>query len=723
MMDARSLRSRFSSGPVALLTVCWLLLAAWGVGLAAAAVQLGSWRGELSRTLLQLNADAQFRARVHTREAVDPEWYRRKALALLSATQRLQQDMAWTLFIPGSWHAFDNLEEQVQARLESEFADIVVETMRRELYARAGKLTGLPLARGSGELQVGAECRSPVPQNVDRKLTAAAQDLPEFVAVSDYVRGVERLDQAVQSFLSLQYGSGDPDQLRRLVAYTLDQQLPGALAGAVRMFHAGDEVNVQPALMQSRLQWATRCSLGKAMSALHTRLLNTNDLFALEQGLVERSHGLFDAYARPASFDRTLERYRAVHGLLEDEHALLAKGRNDWMRQGTLQLGPAYQAVLARIGQVRLLGPEVVRQLQDQSGQAFAEFRRQFQQAFGTGDDPGVVWIDAERRFGLSKERAALRQGLGALLKVSFMNEDAARAARGAHEAGSLAKVVQEARALAAERERAVAEIVPVFPERAQAVVRRVVDARVSELIYQRAYRTLKAALPEDSRTPLDPAAFGQQREQVLALQALLKDTGGSGLGERLVATLDAEVLRRLALLQEGWREQPLQAARLDDFAWWQGDALSVAQLAGAAQSSAAAPSLARAASRLEQLVQQANSLLALGSSALARDPAAQRWTRLQAELQRYRARAADSSLVRFERFLAALGPDLRRDNCADRLAGNQTLPALEDELGQRQLQLHDALLRRCLELRTQPGIIPASAAALPPAATPAAAQ
>jgi len=708
MMMRSWLQARFGSFSAAALTLGWLLLALWAAGIAIAAVQLGSWREELSRTLLQLNADAQFRARVHSREGVDPEWYRRKALALLSATQRLQRDASWTLFVPGSWRAFDNLEEQVQARLEREFADIVVETVRRELYARAAKLTGVPLVHGSGELQAGADCQSPLPHDLDRRLTAAAEDLPEFVAVADYVAAVQGLDEAVQSFFSLQYSGGRPDQLRKLVAYTLDRQLPGALAGAMRMFHSGEEVKLQPAPMQTRLQWATRCALAKAMSALHTRLLNTNDLFALEQGLVERSAGLFEPGARPAGFDRTLERYRAVHALLDDQDALLAKGHNDWMRQGTLQLGPAYQQVLARIARTRLLGPEIVQQLQDQSGQAFAEFRRQFALAFGTRDDPGIVWLDQERRFGLSAERTALRQGLGALLKTSFMADDAARGARAGRESGALAKVVQEARALAEERDRAVAQIVPAFPRPAQAVVQRVIDARVSELVYQRAYRTLKAALPADAREPIDPAAFSQQRGQVLALQAVLKETGGGALGEKLVATHDGELLRRLAGLQEDWQQQPLQGPRAEDFGWWQGEAISLAQTLEAADN-AAAPSLGRTATRLDLLTQQAGALLALGSPALAADPAALRWRALQAEAQRYRARAADSSLLRLERYLAALGPDLRRENCAERLTLARPGAAHEDPIAQRHLQLHEALARRCEELRAGLTLMPSA--------------
>ena len=682
-----------------LVTAAYVLLAAWALGICVAAYQLGSWRQELTRTLMQLNADAHFRARAQYREAVDPEWYRRKALALLSATERLQRDAMWTVFLPGSWQAFDSLEEQIQSRLEREFSDIVVETVRRELYTRASRLTGVPLVRGTGDLLMGADCQSPVPPSTERKLTAAAEDMPEFLAVADYVVNLERLDDAVQSFLSLQYSGGQPEQLRKLVAYTLGRELPGALDGAMRMFHVSDEVNIQPALMQARLQWAARCSLVKGMGALHTRLLNTNDLFALEQGLVERSTGLFDPPVRPVPFDRTLERYRAVHALLDDQAALLGMGRNDWMRQGTLQLGPAYQHILQRVERMRLLGPDTLQQLQNQSGTAFAEFRRQFQTAFGSHGEPGIVWLEGEQRFGLSPERAAMREGLGALLKASFMSEEAARSGR--ETASTLPTVLKEARALAQERTRAVQEILPVFPAQAQPVVARVVDARVSELIYQRAFRTLKTVLPPDATTPLDPVTFRQQREQVLAVQAVLKETGGAWFGDRLAATLDGELLRRLASVNELWQQQPLQDGKVGNFSWWQGEPLPLAQALGA-EAGAAPPSFSRTATRLDMLVQQARGLLALGSPSLTNDPAAQRWVQLQAELERYNARASDSSLLRLERYLAAVGTDLRRDNCAERLAANAPAPGQEDEIGQRHVQMHQALAQRCSELRAQ---------------------
>ena len=686
-----------------LIHLAWLLLGGWAVGILIAGWQLDGWRQELSRTLLQLNADAQFRSRVQGREGVDPEWYRRKALTLLSATRTLQHDATWTAFMPGSWRAFDKLEEQLQARLAREFNEIVVETVRRELYLRASKLTGVPLVRGTGDLNPASGCQSPVPENTERKLTAVAEDLTEFVAVRDYVLGVERLDAAVHGFLSLHYSDGHPDQLRQLVAYTLHKELPGALEHSVRMFHGGEEVSVEQTLMQSRLQWATRCSLVKAMTALHARLLNTNDLFALEQDLAARSAGLFDPPARPVAFDRTLERYRAVHKLLDDQHAFLSRGRNEWMREGTLKLGPSYQDVLQRIERTRLLGPDVVKQLNDQSGAAFAEFRRQFEQAFGSQGAPGIVWVESEKRFDLSPERAAVRNGLGGLLKASFMSEEAAPA-KGARESTTLPKVLEEARKVAAERARVIEEVVPAFPEQARGVVTRVVDLRVSEMIYQKAYRTLKAGFPEDVQTPLEPVAFRAQRDQVLALQAVLKEAGGRWFGDRLVATLDGEVVRRLVLMQEEMRQLPLYETRLDNLAWWQGEPMLVAHTAG----SEATAGLGKTATRLELMVQKARALQSLGSPALATEPTAMKWQQLQSELERYNARSSDSSLLRLERYLAALGTDLRRENCAERLSSALLPAAHEDFISQRQMQMHRALSSRCAELRAQ-GVAPAA--------------
>jgi hypothetical protein len=169
-----------------------------------------------------------------------------------------------------------------------------------------------------------------------------------------------------------------------------------------------------------------------------------------------------------------------------------------------------------------------------------------------------------------------------------------------------------------------------------------------------------------------------------------------------LAAILDGELLRRLAAVQEEWQRQPLEDARLQDFGWWQGEPLPLAAALAGPDPGAGQPALARTATRLDLLVQQARGLLVLGSPALAADPAAVRWLQLQGEVERYTARAADSSLLRLERYVAGLGPDFRRENCAERLAANLPTAAHDDEVAQRHAQLHTALANRCSQLRAR---------------------
>jgi type VI secretion system protein ImpL len=697
------------------MAVAVLLL--WGAGLVVAAVQLDAWRSELTRTLVQLNADSQFRTRLaRNRDAVHPEWYRRKALSLLAAAERLEDNRSWSLFVPGSWHMFDDLEERLSARLQEEFGDIVVETIRRELYARATRLTGVAPQAGASGLPLGGNCAAPAPKNAQRRLSAAAEDLPEYVAVRDYLRELEELDQAVQAFLAVQRsGTPDPQQLRLLVRYTLGAELPGTLSRSLRFFRDPEEVSVQPALMQAALQWSTQCTLRKGMGALYARLLESNDLLTLEHALAKHSAGLFDAQARPAPFDRTVERYRTVLALLQDQESLLGQGRTGWMRGGTSALGPAHDALLAQIERTSLLGPPVLVQLQGQANAAFAHFRRQFDALFG-GKEPGLVWVEAQQRFALAPERVALRHGLAALLQEPFMKEQAQPSKDLLKTAAwNQALGLDEASAWVEARDRFVRESLPQFPSFAQAAVGRVVDGRVAELVYQRAFRALKSTEPADLIAPFDAAAYRGQGERVGEVRALLDRLGARGLSSRLWALHTEPLVKRLALMQQEWEQLALYQPRAADFGWWQGEAAPLWRAFGAADGAGVQRSLTEQIVRLEALSLRAAPLLAAGGPALANDPQAQRWSRLSAELQRWRMRQPDSSLAALERYLLGVGSDLRRDNCAEKLAA-QLPPRHDDEISQRYVQLHTALVHRCTQLRAgAPGAVPAVPPPLPP--------
>lgn len=675
-------------------------LLVWAVGIGVAAMRLDAWSSELSRTLVQLAADAQFRTRLaQYRDAVDPEWYRRKALSLLAANEKLRSDAAWTLFVPGSWQLFDDLEERLAARIEREFADIVVETIRRELYARAARLTGArPAEGGNSAMDAVRGCAAPMPNAASRRLSAAPEDLPEYLAVQDYLRELERFDQAVQAFLALQQsGARDAELLRQLVRYTLDAELTGPLARSSRMFRSAEEVPLQPALMRSAMQWAARCSLLKGMEALYTRLLASNELLALEEALAQQSHGLFDG-TRALPFDRAVERYRSVAALLQDQEILLGQGRNGWMRQASLRLGSGHAELLERIRRNGLLGTEVLAQLEARAGAAFAQFRRQFEARFGSAGQPGIVWLEPQQRFSLAPERIALRAGLSALLQQPFMQEQAAPRKEPANAASGKSLGLEEATAWMESRERFVRDTLPLFPAFAQPSVARMADARLADLVYQRAYRAIKAAEPPEAAA-LDAAAYRRQGAKVALVQATLDRLGARGLSARLAALHAEPLLKRLAALQLQSEQLALYQPAAGNFAWWHGEPAPLWQALGAADGAAMQRTLADQVTRLEALQRQAAPLLA-AAPALAEHPQVQAWQELATELERWRTRHADSSLLALERYLLALGAELRRDNCVEKLA-MQSPPRHGNQIAQRYLQLHEALLHRCANLRS----------------------
>lgn len=262
-------------------------------------------------------------------------------------------------------------------------------------------------------------------------------------------------------------------------------------------------------------------------------------------------------------------------------------------------------------------------------------------------------------------------------------------------------------------RDRFVAESLPRFPAFAQAAVGRVVDGRVAELVYQRAFRALKAAEPADLSAPVDVTSYRSQGERVAEVRTLLDRLGARGLSSRLWALHTEPLVKRLAAMQDEWEQLALYQPRAGDFGWWQGEAAPLWQAFGAADGAGVQRSLAEQVTRLEALSLRAATLLGAAGPALAADPQAQRWSRLAAELQRWRTRQPDSSLMALERYLLGVGADLRRDNCAERLA-TQLPPRQDDEIAQRYVQLHTALVHRCTQLRAA---TPASTPAVPPAA------
>lgn len=670
------------------------VLAAWAVGLGVAALRLHQWQQEVSHVLVQLRADDLLRASVvQDRDAIDPEWYRRRALALLSAVERMRDNTTWTLVMPGSWRRFDDLEERATAHIARAFGVVVVETVRRELETRASQLTGTPLRPGTAELAAGSQCAPPAPPAAQRgapaPTTAALEDLPEHAALTRFLSQTQVLDQAVAALASLQQSGGaHPDDLRMLVRHALGAELSGSASRSLVLFHASaPPSDAQAQALPARLGWALRCSLFKGMDGLHNRWFATNDLLRTEEALLRAAPARLFERVPGENFTAQRARMGEVNALLGQQRAYLARGGQAWMRSTTAQLGPGYEQLLRQVEAQQLMGPAVVAQLRERAAAHHAQFQRRFQSLYARAS-AGVVWDAAAEGYTLSRERAAFGEGLNALLHEPFMADDpTATALRVARHEPDATQPPSELLALVEQRRSFVRGTLQRFPSTARPAVTRFVDGRLAELAFEQASAYLLATDPAT-------ANLGVLRTRAAQLQAALADAGAPSLAARLRIRLERDLLERLAHVDDSLRTLPLFDPRLEDFSAWQGDGPPSLPWPGLDN----APALQRFVAEQAQRLEAAGPAAATQSPA-AYDPTVQRRSQLRTEVARYRLGQPDSSLLALERYLTGVLPALRRENCSELLAA-QTPARETDEIGQRHALIHRALAARCAELR-----------------------
>jgi type VI secretion system protein ImpL len=653
--------------------------------------------------LLQIRADTVFRTRMaQANEPIPREWYRSKALWLLAAGDKLQDDRRWMLFFPGSWRTFDDLRERLALRIEREFTEIAADTMRRELFFRASSLTGVPQDAATGALLVDRGCAQP-PMPADVEAGAGVRELPEVVAAQSHLEALEQLDSAVDAMRALQDpATADARHLRVLVYYTLGAEVPGRLSRSVSLF-ASSLKPADPAasaLGITHLQSAMRCSVGKAMAALDARLFERNDLLATETLLAQRAGRLFAAGARPLPHAETMQGLRDVIAALDEEEAMLARGDYAWLNGATPSLGPVHEALLDRVGAVRLLGPGAVEQLRHKSARAAQQFRSQFTRSLAGGSEPALQWRPDQGRLALSAQRVALRDGLTALLREPFMAEPAGRALLATAPAPLSWDVQRLAHALsfAGERRRFMAEVLPRFPASVQGGIAHMVNAQLAQLVQD---STVEAMIPGAAQAPaaFDAAGFRAQREQLSRVLALLAQLGARDRADRLRALLGHDLLERLALSEQALWRSPLFSARTQDFSWWQGEGSPILQAFGVADGLTLKYLLAQQFAEMEEGARRAALLLPYADASIEASPGIGRWRGMVPALERWHS-GAGGSVTALQRYLLTLGPQLNRANCAERLAAYPVPEGGADEFARRHAHLHRALQQRCAELR-----------------------
>lgn len=690
-----------------------VLLGGWSLGLVVATFQLNKYNPTWAKALTQIAIDTQYRTRAEARgESIPTEWYRSKTLSLMSTLERGGGTKAWTLFMPGSWAVFDSLDVRVAERIEREFGEIAIYTLRRELYARAAHLTGVQQEASTGELIVGAECLAPAGftalVTAPHKPAMVVEELSEFSALLQYLSDVEHLDQAVMAMVRLQKPNQDEvNDLRLLVKYTLGADLPGNLSQSIRFFRSGDKAGSPSpaAISQVPVQRAVQCTLGKGIQALDKRLFVDNDLLVSERLLAAQNASLFSSSSGLGSYAQTLDGYKQVLATIRAQESLLAQSAGGWMRQSSLNLGLAYDAAILRVTQSqRLLGRESAEQARQHADAEFQRFGGEFDRRFGSGaDSPGVVWQAKEARFTLASERVALRDALAGLLAQPFMAATNERAMP-AMTAQSLlvwdSAKLDQALSLGELHKQFMADGLLKFPPATRPQVTAFVNSQFANLVSAHAFEALSVSPRTVPGVLAVAVSFDASRKRLIQVQGLLVSLGDKTRADSLSHLISQDALARLRHVDESLNQAELYAIKGRDFSNWRGDSSPLLQAFSVPDVPGMLQYLALQFSRAEALGRQSEIYLASLDNASADTQLARRWQAINRELERYRLKNPNGTLVLYEQFLTSLGADTDRSNCSEKLLGKAPASRPGDYFAERHLQVYNALLKRCTDLR-----------------------
>ncbi|APW44407.1 type VI secretion system protein [Rhodoferax saidenbachensis] len=686
-----------------------VLLGGWSIGLVVATVQLSNRNPDIAKMLKQIEVDNQYRNQMMSRgTAIPPEWYKAKTLALLSAIENLGAEKTWAVLMPGSWSYWNNLDTRVVERVEREFGEIAIGTLRRELYARASELTGVEQDESTSELIIGGFCMGPrVEQGATHVPTLAIESTPEFAAVQQYLSQVEQLEQAIGAMQRLQQADANSaDDLRLLVKYTLGTELPGNISQSIRFFR-GNEANASAgmaALSVNHIRHAVRCSLAKGMGTLDQRVFVNNDLLVLERQLAALTNRLLSTDSRPIGYAQAVAGYKEILSLMRSQESLLAAGRGEWMHKPSLELGTSYDKVMARITESdRLLGPEAADQVNQYANSEFVKFSAEFSSRFNAEGHSGIIWQDKESRFLLSPERLALRDAVTGLLAQPFMVATSDREIPEMPTLGILTwdtAKLDQALALVDEQKRFMNESLVKFPPEARPSVVTFVNDQFGRLGNDKVVAALGISGRVDPASATDAMTFEAARGRLAKLQGFFTELGFYRVADGIQQLLSQDAQARLRQLDSSLNQFDLYAIRGRDFSYWTGDQGPLLQALGVTDGQAMTQYLAQQFSRVETLGRQAEVYLNSLDKAAAEGQLATRWQAINREVERYRTKNANSSLNAYEQFLMTVGVDVDRYTCAEKLATKAPSKRPTDYFAIRHLQVYTALLKRCTDLR-----------------------
>jgi type VI secretion system protein ImpL len=395
--------------------------ALWALGLGLATFQLHGMQAAVLAYLQMHGANAP---------GPDPTLPQTGAIATLASFEPLGGARFGSVFMPGSWPLFDDLQERLRDRLEKGFATDVVAALRDAAFSRVSGLTGAVRDPATGRLPENGQCTLPAHWSEQPAAPSTGLnlgDLPEYSAVLNYVNRLDELDRAIAAMQRLA-SPGEPPHSADLVLAVqilLNKDLQIKPTRGAVFFRAAAQGGLL--LPLGPIRSAARCALRLADEAMYQRLFDRNSLLLGEQKVAESVARLHDSAGQDADLGARLLLWQTLRMALDEQQGRLVAGQGGWMRQSVLDLGSAQVRLLKRIADNRLLGAPAVQDSKALAARGFGRFAMAWESAV-TSRNPvdgsgALVW--AGTGWDSTPERKALRVAVTAMMAQPYMNAGA----------------------------------------------------------------------------------------------------------------------------------------------------------------------------------------------------------------------------------------------------------------------------------------------------------
>ncbi|MBJ7255278.1 MAG: hypothetical protein JHC69_00615 [Akkermansiaceae bacterium] len=691
----------------------WTLIGGWSLGLFTGSLILHKQTDAIQSVLLRFKQDNEQRAlALRNGETISIEAQNRRALALLGVMEQMDSKRLWSIFMPGSWPIIDSLPADLRGYLEQAFGDIAAATLQRALHTKVSQLTGVPIDNSSGELIQGASCTAlnSGADEIGRPLQLGFQELPEFASLLTYVSQVEQTDLAFGALQRLQTPGAPPNprDLQLLVKLVFGTELTSVSQRSSELFRskAASERKVQIAPAQDAL----RCGLRQRSLRLQEAAFDNNPLLLSQLELNASVNSLTEAVNDSGIGKAQLDFLNQLLSDIKAHESLMAAGASSaaWMKRTNFAPGASWDNLLVRLNATQFLGPDLALVTKEKFEAAYKSFKIELGDQLSENLTTEVVWDEKEMRYKMGSDLTNLRLGLNALMAEPYM---AAANNIPASELGSNSESNQglswdlprldEALATQEQRKKFKSDILPRLPVNSQRAITQIVNSRLSNQVMTH----VNSALVPNAKltgTTADLSAMEGERTRLNRVQQLLTDLGARNEARELRALLNRDALRKLQALDDALNGSELYAARGRSFSFWQGEKSPTLGAFGLSDASALQPYLTQQISRAEQLSKQADAVLSLLDTGALNSNQAQRWQALSKDLERFKLKNPNSSLLAFEQFLTAMAGDVDLQNCQERLQGKVPSGRPTDFFAERYTQLAASLSLRCNELRSK---------------------